>query len=160
MDKIKSTLCYIENKDGQYLMLHRTKKKNDVNEGKWIGIGGKFKEGETPEQCVMREVKEETGLTLIDCKLRGVVTFLSDLYPDEEMYLFKSDKYIGELLESCSEGELRWILKTDIFKLPIWEGDAVFLPLLDKDIPFFELKLQYNADTLVLAELNGKKINE
>ncbi len=158
MKKIKSTLCYIENENGQYLMLHRTKKKSDVNQGKWIGVGGKFKYGETPEQCVLREVKEETGLVLTEYSLKGIVRFLSDVYPDEDMYLFKSNKYEGTLLESCDEGDLQWISKTELLKLPMWEGDAVFLPLLNADIPFFKLKLQYESDTLVYAELNGEKI--
>lgn len=138
-----TTLCYLE-RDGQYLMLHRTKKKEDVNAGKWIGIGGHIEDGESPDECLLREVKEETGLTLTDYRYRGVITFL---YGDvsEIMFLFTSDAFTGELL-TCDEGELCWIAREDVFTLPIWEGDRIFLRLLLEDAPFFSLKLVYDTE--------------
>jgi len=154
---INTTLCYIEN-DGKYLMLHRTKKKNDLNENKWLGIGGRFMEGESPEDCVIREVKEETGLTLTSYRYRGIVTFVSDRYPTEYMHLFTSDSYMGELID-CDEGVLKWVPKESIPDLPIWEGDKIFLKLLTEDAPFFSLKLVYNGDRLVSAVLNGKPLD-
>jgi len=150
---INTTLCYIE-QDGKYLMLHRTKKQNDLNENKWIGIGGRFNEGESPEDCVIREVREETGLTLTSYRYRGIVTFVSDLYPTEYMHLFTSDSYIGDLID-CDEGELEWIPKEEITNLPVWEGDRIFLRLLREDVPFFSLKLVYEGDRLKSAVLNG-----
>ena len=142
-----TTLCYIE-RDDKYLMLHRVKKVNDENHDKWIGVGGKFEEGESPEDCVLREVKEETGLTLKTCSYRGIVTFVSDIYGTEYMHLFTATEYEGEL-QDCEEGELVWIPKTDIVKLNLWEGDKVFLRLLDESKEFFSLKLTYRGDTLV-----------
>lgn len=151
-----TTLCYIE-KSGKYLMLHRVKKENDANRDKWIGIGGKFEDKESPEDCVLREVKEETGLTLTDYSYRGIVTFVSDIYPTEYMHLFKATGFSGDL-KTCDEGVLEWVDKDFVKNLPIWEGDKIFLDLLDKDIPFFSLKLEYQGDTLISAHLNREKI--
>lgn len=153
---IASTLCYIE-KDDRYLMLHRVKKKNDVNHDKWIGIGGHIEPGETPEACILREAREETGLTLLDCRYRGVVDFYSDKYPSEQMHLFTATEYEGEII-TCDEGNLEWIGKKDLLALPMWEGDKIFLNLLDTDAPFFRLTLKYEGETLVYAELDGKPI--
>ena len=143
----KTTLIYIE-KDDKYLMLHRVKKEHDENHDKWIGVGGKFEDGESPEDCLLREVKEETGLTLKTFSYRGIVTFVSDEYGTEYMHLFTATEYEGEL-QDCEEGELVWIPKTDIVKLNLWEGDKVFLRLLDESKEFFSLKLTYRGDTLV-----------
>lgn len=153
---INTTLCYIE-KDGQYLMLHRTKKENDINHDKWIGIGGKFEENESPEECVLREAKEETGLKLISPRYRGIVTFVSDKWQGEYMHLFTADKFEGELAE-CDEGELEWIDKEKLKSLTLWEGDLIFLDLIDKDVPFFSLKLCYEGEDLTYAALNGERI--
>ena len=151
---INSTLIYIERGD-EYLMLHRTKKENDLNHDKWIGVGGKFEPGEAPEDCALRETREETGLTLTHWRYRGIVTFISDLYETEYMHLFTADGFTGTPIE-CDEGELEWIRKSELLKLKLWEGDKIFLRLLDSDEPFFSLKLKYEGDTLVLAQLNGK----
>ena len=151
---LNTTLCYIR-RDGEYLMLHRVKKVNDLNHDKWIGIGGKFEDKESPEDCLLREAREETGLTLTDWCYRGIVTFVSDLYPTEYMHLFTADGYTGELKE-CDEGVLEWIPKEKLLEIPHWEGDAIFLDLIDRDVPFFSLKLCYRGDTLVEAVLNGK----
>lgn len=148
---IVSTLCYIE-KDDSYLMLHRIKKEHDVNEGKWIGVGGKIISGEAPEECLLREVKEETGLTLSSYKLRGVITFASEGWEDEIIFLYTSDEFSGELSD-CNEGELKWIKKEDLFSLNLWEGDKIFLKLLFDDAPFFSLKLSYKGDELVEKEM-------
>ena len=153
-----TTLCYIE-KDGCYLMLHRIKKKQDVNEGKWIGVGGHIEENESPDECILREVKEETGLTLQNCIPRGLVTFVSDTYEGEWMHLYTADEFEGTLAE-CSEGVLRWVPKNEVEKLSLWQGDRIFLSLLTKDIPYFQLKLVYKGDTLTKAVLNGKELNE
>lgn len=153
---INSTLIYVERGD-EYLMLHRTKKENDLNHDKWIGIGGKFEENESPEDCMLREAKEETGLTLTRWRYRGIVTFLSDEWETEYMHLFTADGYEGTLRE-CDEGDLEWIRKSELLSLKLWEGDKIFLRLLDTDEPFFSLKLQYEGDTLVLAVLNGKEL--
>lgn len=142
-----TTLCYIE-QDDKYLMLHRVKKEHDENHDKWIGVGGKFEDGESPEDCLLREVKEETGLTLKTFSYRGIVTFVSDKYGTEYMHLFTATEYEGEL-QDCDEGELVWIPKTDMEKLNLWEGDKVFLRLLDESKEFFSLKLTYRGDTLV-----------
>ncbi len=143
---INSSLCYIE-KDGRYLMLHRVKKKNDINKDKWIGVGGRFEEGESPYDCVRREVKEETSLTLNKPIYRGIVTFvMGDV--TELMHLFTCTDFSGEVGE-CNEGELEWVDISDVVKLPIWEGDKVFLKLLSDNAPFFSLKLKYNGDVLV-----------
>ena len=138
-------------------MLHRTKKENDLNRDKWIGIGGKFEENESPEDCMLREAREETGLTLTSWRYRGIVTFLSDRWETEYMHLFTADGYSGTLRQ-CDEGDLAWIKKSELLKLKLWEGDKIFLRLLDSDEPFFSLKLKYEGDTLVLAVLNGKRL--
>lgn len=147
-----TTLCYIE-RDGQYLMLYRNKKQEDCNAGKWIGIGGHFEAGESPEECLLREVREETGLILTKFRFRGLVTFCSDEWPDEYMCLFTADEYEGELNQNCVEGELKWIPKEEVLNLNLWEGDRVFLELLTQDGPFFSLKLQYKGDELIKSTL-------
>ena len=152
----QTTLCYME-QNGCYLMLHRVKKEQDENKDKWIGIGGKFEEGESPEECVLREAKEETGLTLTDYKYRGIVTFVSDVWPCEYMHLFTATGFAGELKE-CDEGVLEWLPKDRLYGLPMWAGDQIFLELLDRDVPFFSLKLVYEGETLVHAALDGKAI--
>ena len=152
----ETTLCYIE-QDGKYLMLHRVKKKNDINHDKWIGIGGKFEEKESPEDCALREVKEETGLTLTSYAYRGLVTFVSDRYETEYMHLFTADGFTGELID-CDEGTLEWVDKALVPTLPTWAGDRIFLELLARDVPFFSLKLEYVGDTLVRAVLDGKEL--
>lgn len=149
-----TSLCYIE-RDGCYLMLHRTKKVNDENHDKWIGVGGKFEEGESPEECMLREVQEETGLTLTAWRYRGIVTFVSDEWGGEYMHLFTADGFAGQL-RSCDEGELEWVEKQRLLSLPIWEGDKIFLRLLDSEQPFFSLKLCYAGERLVSAALNGR----
>ena len=149
----QTTLCYIE-KGGQYLMLHRVKKENDENRDKWIGIGGKFEDRESPEDCVLREVKEETGLTLTEYRYRGLVTFVSDRWETEYMHLFTATGYTGTLRADCDEGELAWIDKKALLELPLWEGDRIFLRLLDQGAPFFSLKLVYEGERLVSSSLN------
>lgn len=150
-----STLCYIE-KDGKYLMLHRTVKKNDVNKDKWIGVGGHFEQDESPEECLLREVKEETGYTLTSYQYRGLVTFVSGNGVTEYMSLFTADGFEGTPIP-CDEGELQWVDKKDIEKLNIWEGDKIFFRLLNESMEFFSLKLVYNGgDQLISAALNGK----
>ena len=151
-----STLCYIV-KDDKVLMLHRVKKKNDINHDKWIGIGGKFEPEEAPEECILRETKEETGLTLTSWRCRGVVTFLQEGDEGEYMYLFTADDFTGELVE-CDEGDLQWVSLDFLDALPKWEGDRIFLNLLWQDAPFFLLTLRYQGDRLVEAVLDGKKI--
>lgn len=151
-----TTLCYIE-KDNKYLMLHRIKKKNDENEGKYIGIGGHFLENESPYDCVIREAKEETGLTLLTPEYRGIVTFVSDKYETEQMHLFTCKDFSGEIIE-CNEGNLKWIEKISLDKIPMWEGDKFFLNRLEWSKDFFNLKLVYNGDTLKEAYLDNKKI--
>ena len=153
----QTTLCYIENPRGEYLMLHRVKKKNDANHDKWIGIGGKFEDGESPEECVLREVREETGLTLTDYRYRGLVTFVSDAWETEYMHLFTATGFEGTLRE-CDEGVLEWIDKDALAALPQWEGDRLFLGLLRDDEPFFSLKLRYEGEHLAYAALNGKEL--
>ena len=138
-------------------MLHRTKKVNDENHDKWIGVGGKFENGESPEDCMRREVLEETGFTVTDFRYRGIVTFVSDRWECEYMHLFTVTDWIGEQKE-CDEGELEWIDKSALYTLPMWEGDRIFLRLLDSDEPFFSLKLCYHGEQLVSAELNGNPI--
>lgn len=150
-----TTLLYLE-RDGKYLMLHRTKRESDENAGKWIGIGGKFEEGESPEECVIREAGEETGLSVVSPVFRGIITFVSDRYGTEYMHLFTADRFSGTLCE-CDEGELEWIEKSRVPSLPLWEGDRIFLSLLAKNAPFFSLKLIYSGDTLVRAVLDGRE---
>ena len=165
-----TTLCYIE-KDGAYLMLHRVKKEKDENAGKWIGVGGHFEEGESPYDCAVREIYEETGLAAARMRYRGVVTFVSDVYETEQMHLFTVDDFVGEnvfphyrgketvVTPDCREGNLAWVAKDDVKDLPLWEGDRVFLSLLAKEEPFFSLKLVYCGDTLVGSYLNGLPYN-
>lgn len=151
-----TTLCYLERGD-EYLMLHRIKKERDENRDKWIGVGGKFEAGESPEDCVLREVREETGLTLTSYRYRGIVTFVSDVYPCEYMHLFTADGWAGTQTE-CAEGELEWISKRRFALLPMWEGDKIFLDLLERGEPFFSLKLVYQGETLISAVLNGNPL--
>lgn len=155
---LNTTLCYIE-KDGKYLMLHRVKKENDLNHDKWIGIGGKFEDKESPEQCNTREVLEETGLTLTSTKYRGIITFVSDEWETEFMHIFTADEFFGELKE-CDEGILEWIKKEELLALPLWEGDKIFLKLIgDPREPFFSLRLEYAGEKLIRADLNGISMN-
>ena len=151
-----TTLCYIE-KDDSYLMLHRVAKEHDINKDKWIGVGGHFEERESPEECLLREVKEETGYTLTSYQFRGLVTFLSDRWHPEYMCLYTADGFEGELA-ACDEGTLEWVPKKDIPSLNLWEGDKIFLSLLAQNEPFFSLKLSYEGDCLREAVLNGTKI--
>ena len=154
-----TTLCYIE-QDGKYLMLHRVKKKNDINHDKWIGIGGKFEFQESPEDCLLREAKEETGLTLTAWRYRGVVTFISGPEDDAEyMHLFTATGFTGDL-KTCDEGDLQWVEKTRLRELTLWEGDKLFLDLLEQDAPFFSLKLVYEGDTLKQAVLDGMELKD
>ena len=146
-----TTLCYVE-QEGKYLMLLRNKKKQDENAGKWIGVGGKFEEGESPQDCLLREVQEETGLRLTQYRFRGIVTFVSDRYETEYMHLFTAHGFEGELT-ACDEGELKWVDKDKVLSLPLWEGDREFLRLLREDAPFFYLKLVYQGDKLVSSAL-------
>lgn len=148
-----TTLCYIE-RDDCYLMLHRVSKKNDINKDKWIGIGGHFEDDESPEECLLREAREETGLTLTSWRLRGIVTFISDRWQTEYMFLYTADGFTGDLI-SCDEGKLEWIPKDRIFSLNLWEGDKIFHELIFQDRPFFSLKLSYVGDELVEAVLDG-----
>ena len=168
---LNTTLCYLERGE-QYLMLHRIKKAGDVNAGKWVGVGGKCEEGESPEECLLREVREETGLLLTQYRYRGLVTFVSDRWDGEYMHLFTASGWIwpggqksesrpaadGRPLPECREGVLEWISKRDLRSLPMWEGDAIFLRLLEENAPFFSLKLQYQGERLTYAALDGKRI--
>ena len=156
MQGVNTTLCYIE-QNGSYLMLHRVKKENDLNRDKWIGIGGKFEPGESPEDCVCREAREETGLTLIRPEYRGIVTFVSREWGTEYMHLFRADTFTGTLRD-CDEGTLEWIPKARLREIPQWEGDKIFLRLLEERAPFFSLKLCYEGDTLTEAVLNGQSL--
>lgn len=152
-----TTLCYIE-KDNQYLMLHRVKKEKDINKDKWIGVGGHFLPQETPEECLLREVKEETGLTLTKWRFCGIVTFVCDQWDKVEyMCLFTSDEYKGEIKE-CDEGVLEWVDKEKVFELPIWEGDKIFFRLMEERKDFFSLKLVYQGDNLIEAILDGEQL--
>ena len=153
---ILTTLCYIENEDS-YLMLHRVKKKKDVNKDKWIGVGGKFEPDESPEECLVREVKEETGLTLTSYRLRGILTFLSEGWESEYIFLYTADGYEGEIGE-CAEGTLQWVKKQEIEKLNLWEGDKIFFRLLNENAPFFSMKLSYEGDMLREVVLDGRRI--
>jgi len=153
-----TTLCYVIRGD-QVLMLHRVKKKNDINHDKWIGIGGKFLPEESPDECLLREAWEETGLTLTSWRCRGVVTFLNTDSDGEYMYLFTADGFEGRLHE-CSEGDLEWVSRDFLYSLPMWEGDKIFLDLLWRDVPFFLLTLRYRDDVLEEAVLNGEVIRK
>ena len=145
-----STLCYLE-KDGKYLMLHRVSKKNDVNKEKWIGVGGKFEPGEAPEECLMREVYEETGYRLLDYRFRGVLTFICDVQEPEYIFLYTSDRFEGEQIP-CDEGVLEWVDKKDVLSLNLWEGDKKMFQYLEERTEPFSLKLEYKGDTLVNLE--------
>ena len=151
-----TTLCYIE-KNEKYLMLHRIKKQNDINRDKWIGIGGKVEDGESPHDCIIREIKEETGLSPTNISYRGLITFVSNIYETEYMHLFSCNKFEGEIISNCDEGNLEWIAINDLLDLPMWEGDKIFLSLLKKEKRFFSLKLVYTEDTLTSYSLH---INE
>ena len=153
-----TSLCYIE-KDGAYLMMHRNKKINDPNRDKWIGIGGKFEDGESPEDCVLREIYEETGLIPQRLSYRGIVTFVSDVYETEYMHLFLAGDCTGILRENCDEGELCYVEKNEITSLSLWEGDRIFLRLLLENRPFFSLKLVYRGDRLVRAVLDNQELS-
>ena len=152
-----TTLCYIRRGE-DYLMLHRIRKEHDLNRDKWIGIGGKFEDKESPEDCLLREVREETGLTLTRYRYRGIITFVSDRWPTEYMHLFTADGFSGALRE-CDEGVLEWLPRGRLLELPHWEGDAIFLKLIEDDgQPFFSLKLRYEGETLAEAVLDGKHL--
>lgn len=153
-----TTLCYLE-RGGQYLMLHRIRKKNDPNHDKWIGVGGGIEAGETPEACLMREVREETGLTLTQYQKRGVIDFISDVCEDEVMHLYTASAWQGEMID-CDEGILEWVDRDKVVDLPLWAGDRVFLRLLAEGAPFFHLRLEYHGDALIRAILNGKEIEK
>ena len=156
---LNSTLCYLENGRGEYLMLHRVKKEHDVNHDKWIGVGGKFEGDESPDECLLREVREETGLTLTRWRFRGVVTFLTDGgWEGEFMYLFTADGWTGKLARDCAEGELGWVPRDRVGELPLWEGDHIFLRLLAEEAPPFLLTLEYRGDALIRAVLNGQRL--
>ena len=152
-----STLCYVIQGD-QVLMLHRVKKKNDVNKDKWIGIGGKFEQEESPDECLLRECREETGLRLTSWQCRGVVTFLQEGGEGEYMYLFTAEEFEGNL-HDCPEGDLQWVSREFLYRLPMWEGDRIFLDLLWRNAPFFLLTLRYRGEVLTQAVLNGEEIH-
>ncbi len=154
---IDSTLCYLYRGD-EVLMMHRTRKKNDMNRDKWIAVGGRFEDKESPEDCALREVREETGLTMLSWRYRGLVTFVNDQYETERMHLFTSHEFEGELTD-CDEGELVWLPVSELDALPQWEGDRIFHRLLKEDVPFFSLKLVYSGEKLLSAWLNGRKMD-
>ncbi|MGN0975729.1 MAG: NUDIX hydrolase [Gemmiger sp.] len=156
---LQTTLCYLE-QDGCYLMLHRVKKKNDVNKDKWIGVGGKFEPGEDAQTCALREVAEETGCRMNAPQYRGVVDFFCPPWPEERMHLFLCSDFTGDpTVWPCREGELAWVKKEDVPSLPIWQGDKIFLDLLAKDAPFFRLALFYeDGSRLTRAVLNGHEL--
>ena len=154
----QTTLCYLE-RDDKYLMLHRVKKANDASHDKWIGVGGKCEADGSPDECMIREVKEETGLDILEWRYRGIVTFIRDVWPCEYMHLFTASRWCGEET-ACDEGELEWVEKQRLFDLSLWEGDKIFLRLLmDSNQPFFSLKLVYQGDDLVGAKLDGKPLD-
>ena len=155
---LNTTLCYVT-RGSQVLMLHRVKKKADINKDKWIGIGGKFEDKESPEECLVREVREETGLTLTRYRARGLLTFVWGNMT-EFIHLYTADRWEGEMIrgDACAEGELQWVQKSEVQKLPIWEGDKLFFRLLEEEHPYFSLKLVYDGDTLKQAVLDGKRI--
>lgn len=153
----QTILCYLERGE-RYLMLHRVKKENDASHDKWIGVGGKCEPDESPDECMLREVREETGLTVTSWRYRGIVTFISDVWPCEYMHLFSADQWVGDESD-CDEGDLAWIEKSKLFDLNLWPGDRIFLRLImDSDQPFFSLKLVYRGDDLVSAKLDGKPL--
>jgi len=166
----QTTLCYLE-RGNQYLMLHRVKKQNDASHDKWIGVGGKCEADESPDECMVREVREETGLTVTSWRYRGIVTFISDVWPCEYMHLFTAGQWRTntpsaneddalEKLPECDEGDLQWIGKEDLFNLTLWPGDRIFLRLImNPEQPFFSLKLVYKGDDLVAAKLDGKQLS-
>ena len=147
----QTTLCYIEKNDS-YLMMHRVKKENDINRDKWVGVGGKLEAGESPEDCLLREVREETGLVLKQFQYRGFITFISNKWGCEYMHLFTATEYEGEIKE-CEEGNLEWVPKSKIDELHLWEGDKIFFRLLEENAGFFSLKLCYQDDNLVFHEI-------
>ena len=151
-----TTLCYIE-RDGKYLMMHRVKKEHDINKDKWVGIGGHFEADESPEECLLREAKEETGLLLTDYKQRGIIIFISDKWQTEYMFLYTATGFAGKI-GACDEGTLEWIAKEKVYDLPIWEGDKIFFRLLEENRQHFSLKLRYVGEDLVEAVLDGEKI--
>ncbi|MBR1517606.1 MAG: 8-oxo-dGTP diphosphatase [Bacteroidales bacterium] len=153
----QTTLCYIDN-GSQFLLLHRVKKANDASHDKWIGVGGKCEADESPDECMVREVKEETGFDVRRWQYRGIVTFISDVWPCEYMHLFTATQWDGDEIE-CDEGDLQWVDKDRIFDYPTWAGDCIFLKLILDDAPFFSLKLIYHGDDLYAAKLNGHSIN-
>ncbi len=152
-----TTLCYIERGDA-YLLLHRVKKEHDLNRDKWIGLGGKLEPGESPEDCLLREVREETGLTLTAWRFRGVVTFCYEAEPAEQMFLFTATGWTGTLRPDCDEGALEWVPKSQVDTLPVWAGDKIFFRLLAEEHRPFLLKLEYRGDTLVRAVLDGREL--
>ena len=151
-----TTLCYLI-RDGRYLMLYRNKKENDQSEGKYLGVGGKMIEGESPDECARREILEETGFTVEDLTLRGVVTFLSDCYEDEIMFLYSAEQFTGDLRE-CDEGELSWVDADKVLSLPAWEGDKYFLKPLLEGREGIEVKLSYRGDRLIEASVGGEMV--
>lgn len=153
---LQTTLCYLE-QDGCYLMLHRVKKKNDVNKDKWIGVGGKFEPGEDALACAMREVQEETGYTMDHPRYRAMVDFYCPPWQPERMHLYTCDSFSGTP-HPCNEGDLVWVPRDQVQALPIWQGDKIFFDLLDRDAPFFHLELFYQGDTLVRAVLDGQEL--
>lgn len=153
-----TTLCYIE-KDGKYLMMHRVKKEHDINQDKWVGVGGHFEADESPEECLLREVKEETGLTLTGYRQRGIITFISDRWQTEYMFLYTASGFEGAMAD-CSEGTLEWVDKAAVYDLPVWEGDKIFFHLLEEGRPYFSLKLRYAGEELAEAALDGKALSE
>ena len=152
----ETTLCYIE-RGSEYLMLHRTRKENDANHDKWLGIGGHIEPGEAPMDCILREAREETGLELLDCRYRGIVHFRSDKWEDEEMHLFTATRFEGEIIP-CDEGELEWIDKKHLLALTLWEGDRIFLKLLEDGAEGFDLTLRYQGEHLIEAVLDGRRL--
>ena len=151
-----TSVCYLE-KDGKFLMLHRNKKKNDINGGKWIGVGGHAERWESPEECMVREVKEETGYTLERYRYRGIITFCYDEEPAMYMFLFTADRFSGEQIE-CDEGDLQWVPKEDIETLNLWQGDRIFHKLLETREDFFSVKMVYRGDDLIECLVDGTKV--
>ena len=154
---VNTSLCYVR-QNGCYLMLHRIKKEHDINKDKWIGIGGKFETAESPEDCMLREAQEETGLTITDWTYHGIVTFVTETGFTEFMHLFSSDSFTGSLRE-CDEGVLEWVAQNRVAELDLWEGDLIFLRLMENGAPFFSLKLVYDGNMLMHAVLNGKELH-